>query len=478
MGRLKFILICVAVSFALSAATWPQVNDATQRLAHDVFQQLIEINTTDSVGNVTTAAEVMAQRFRAAGFPDSDIHVLGPTDRKKNLVVRLHGTGAKKPILLVGHLDVVEARREDWTTDPFQFVEKDGYFYGRGTEDMKSDDAIFVATLVRFKQEGYKPDRDIILALTADEEGGKSNGVDWLLQNHRELINAEYALNPDNGAVDLKDGKVVAVSVEPTEKLYGDYQLEVTNPGGHSSRPVPDNAIYHLADAMERLQQHQFPVELNAVTRAYFTAMSSIEKGQTAADMKAILQTPPDASAAARLSQNSIYNALLRTTCVPTRLEAGHANNALPQRATANVNCRILPGHSLEEVRQELVRIVNDPKVTVRYVTKDGRILASASGMTALPPITLNPEVMEPLQQVVTQMWKVQVIPGMDTGASDGVYLDAAGIPSYGITGVGIDVDDIRAHGKDERVRAEAFYAGLHFYYRYLRALTGGKAAH
>ena len=244
-----------AVAVCLLAATaWPQVNDATRKLAHDVFRQLIEINTTDSVGNVTTAAEAMAQRFRDAGFPDSDIHVVGPNDRKKNLVVRLRGTGGESQSCWKGHLDVVEAKREDWTTDPFQFVEKDGYFYGRGTQDMKSDDAIFVATLIRFQQEGYKPDRDLILALTADEEGGKYNGVDWLLQNHRDLIDAEYALNPDNGAVEMQNGKVTAVSVEPTEKLYGDFQLEVTNPGGHSSRPVPDNAIYQLADAIERLQ--------------------------------------------------------------------------------------------------------------------------------------------------------------------------------------------------------------------------------
>ncbi|HEY1730817.1 MAG TPA: M20/M25/M40 family metallo-hydrolase, partial [Terriglobales bacterium] len=264
----------------LALPAWPQ---ASQTLAHDIFKQLVEINTTDSVGNVTTAAEAMAKRFRDAGFPESDIQILGPNDRKKNLVVRLHGTGAKKPILLSGHLDVVEARREDWTTDPFQFVEKDGYYYGRGTQDMKSDDAIYVANLIGLHQEGYKPDRDIILALTADEEGGKSNGVDWLLQNHRELIDAEFALDADNGGVNMENGKVVSVSVEPTEKLYGDYQLEVTNHGGHSSLPVPDNAIYHLTDGIGRLQQYQFPMELSDVTRAYFEAMSKIEKGQTSA---------------------------------------------------------------------------------------------------------------------------------------------------------------------------------------------------
>ncbi len=466
-------LVCAAAVLALVFPVWPQAGDAGQKLAHDIFEQLVEINTTDSVGNVTTAAEAMAQRFRDAGFPDSDIQILGPKDRKKNLVVRFHGTGAKRPMLLNGHLDVVEARREDWTTDPFQFVEKDGYYYGRGTQDMKSDDAIYVANLIRLHQEGYKPDRDIILALTADEEGGKSNGVDWLLQNHRELIDAEFALDADNGGVNMEKGKVVSVSVEPTEKLYGDYQLEVTNHGGHSSLPVPDNAIYHLTDGIARLQQYQFPVELSDVTRAYFGAMSKIETGQIATDMQAILKTPSDPAAAERLSANPEYNALLRTTCIPTRLDAGHANNALPQRATANINCRILPWHSREQVRQELIRILADPKITVRYVYNDGRIVDQAPDTEGLKAVTLSPEIMQPLEQVVKAIWNVPIIPGMDTGASDAIYLDTAGIPTYGITGLGIDVDDIRAHGKDERVRAESFYQGLEFYYRYLKALTG-----
>ena len=460
----------------LASHALPQTDVANQKLAYDVFKQLIEINTTDSVGNVTTAAEAMAKRFRDAGFPESDIQVLGPNERKKNLVVRLHGTGAKKPILLSGHLDVVEARREDWTTDPFQFVEKDGYYYGRGTQDMKSDDAIYVANLIRLHQEGYKPDRDIILALTADEEGGKSNGVDWLLQNHRELIDAEFALDADNGGVNLENGKVVSVSVEPTEKLYGDYQLEVTNHGGHSSLPVPDNAIYHLTDGIGRLQQYQFPMELSDVTRAYFEAMSKIEKGQTSADMMAILKTPPDSAAAARLSSDPEYNAMLRTTCIPTRVEAGHANNALPQRAIANINCRILPWHSREEIRKELIRILADPKITVRYVFNDGHIADQAPDTPGLKAVSLSPEIMQPLQQVVAAMWNVPVIPGMDAGASDAVYLDTAGIPTYGITGVGIDVDDVRAHGKDERLRVSSLNAGLEFYYRYLKALTGDGA--
>ena len=442
-------------------------------LAHDIFQQLIEIDTTDSAGNVTAAAEAMAQRFRDAGFPASDIQVLGPNDRKKNLVVRLHGTGVKKPILLNGHLDVVEARREDWSTDPFQFVDKDDFYYGRGTQDMKSSDAILVTELIHFYVEGYKPDRDLILALTADEEGGKSNGVDWLLRNHRELIDAEFVLNPDNGGVDTVNGKPVDVEMDATEKLYADYRLEVTNPGGHSSLPVPDNAIYHLADALTRLQRYHFPVELSAVTRAYFTAMSGIAKGQVAADMKAIAKTPPNAAAERRLSANPEYHAILHTTCVPTRFDAGHANNALPQRAVANVNCRILPGHSREEIRQKLVSIVNDPKISVHYVTNAGEVRDTAPDDKGMAPVSLRPDVMQPLEQVVKMMWNVPVVPSMNTGASDAVYTNAAGMPTYGITGVGIDIGDVRAHGRDERVRGQSFYEGLDFYYRFLKALTG-----
>jgi acetylornithine deacetylase/succinyl-diaminopimelate desuccinylase-like protein len=466
----SFVVVCAAT---LVAASHGQVDDSTRQLSRDIFKQLIEINTTDSVGNVTTAAEAMAQRFRDVGFPESDVQVLGPNDRKKNLVVRLHGTGAKKPVLLIGHLDVVEARRQDWTSDPFQFVEKDGYFYGRGTQDMKSDDAVDVVTLIRFKQEGYKPDRDIILALTADEEGGKSNGVDWLLRNHRDLIEAEFVLNADGGGIDSVNGKPLALSVDAAEKLYGDYQIEVTNPGGHSSLPVPDNAIYHLADALARLQSYQFPFELNAVTRVFFERMATVEAGQTASDMKAIVNKPPNQAAINRLSANPIYNSTMRTTCVATRLDAGHANNALPQRATANVNCRILPGHSREEIRQALIKIFADPKITVRYVSNDGTVMDKAPEETSLPAVVLQPEVMKPLENVAAKMWPgLPVIPSMATGASDGVYTNAAGMPTYGFSGIAIDINDVRAHGRDERLRVSSFYDGVDFYYRYLKALT------
>ena len=342
-------LVCWCALGALAAAmpATAQIDSATKSLARDIFQQLIEINTTDSVGSTTVAAEAMAKRLRDAGFPDSDVVVMGPNERKGNMVARLHGTGKHKPVLLIGHLDVVEASREDWTTDPFKFTEKDGYFYGRGTQDMKESDAIMVTTLIRMKQEGFKPDRDIILALTADEEGGKSNGVDWLLKNHRDLVDAEFVLNPDGGGIDTEHGKAVDMTVDASEKLYSDYQLVATNKGGHSSLPVPDNAIYHLSDALVKLQHYSFPFELNEVTRAYFKRMSELETGPTGKEMKAILTTPPDSESVTKLSRDPLYNSTMRTTCVATRLTAGHANNALPQMAQANVNCRILDRKSV-----------------------------------------------------------------------------------------------------------------------------------
>jgi acetylornithine deacetylase/succinyl-diaminopimelate desuccinylase-like protein len=446
-----------------------QIDDATRQLSHDIFKQLIEINTTDSVGNVSTAAEAMAQRFRDAGFPASDLHILGPNDRKKNLVVRFHGSGKHKPVLLIGHLDVVEARREDWTTDPFQFVEKDGYYYGRGTQDMKDGDAIMVTTLLRFKKEGYVPDRDIILALTADEEGGTSNGVDWLLKNNRELVDAQFVLNHDGGGILSEHGKPQFMSVDASEKLYSDYQLTVTNPGGHSSLPKPDNAIYHLADGLARLEHYEFPFELTNITRAYYERLSKIATGQRAADMLAILKTPPDMAAVARLSQDPIDHSIMHTTCVATRLSAGHANNALPQTAQANVNCRIVPGHSTEEIRQELEKVLADPKISVKEVGGIGGVTNRKS--YAPPP--LRPDVFQPLEKVVESMWPgLPVVPDMATGASDGVYTNAAGLPTYCVSGEAIDRDDIRAHGKDERIGVDAFYRAVDFYYRFLKAVT------
>jgi acetylornithine deacetylase/succinyl-diaminopimelate desuccinylase-like protein len=449
------------------------LDDATRQLSRDIFRELIEINTTDSVGGTTRAAEAMAKRLKDAGFPAADVQVLGPNDRKGNMVARLRGAGANRPVLIIGHLDVVEARREDWTTDPFQFVEKDGYFYGRGTQDMKSNDAILVTTFIRFLRESYRPDRDLILALTADEEGGASNGVDWLLKNHRDLVDAAFVLNADSGGLTTRNGKPVNVDLEATEKQYADFELTAHNPGGHSSLPTSDNAIYHIADALSRLERAPFPFELNPVTRTYFERRAPLENAQTRADMNAILQTPPDSAAAARLSKDPRYNAMLRTTCVATRLTAGHANNALPQTAQANVNCRILPGHSPEETEHMLIRVFDDPKVAVRFVGAIGaadKAPDSKGFPTVLPPA----EVLRPLERVAAEMWPgAPVIPEMETGASDSVHTMAAGIPSYGIGGLGIDQDDIRAHGKDERLRVASYFEGVEFYYRFLKAMTG-----
>jgi acetylornithine deacetylase/succinyl-diaminopimelate desuccinylase-like protein len=442
--------------------------------AREIFRELIEINTTDSVGNVTTAANAMAKRLTDAGFPAADVKVLGPNDRKGNMVARLRGTGAGglKPILILGHLDVVEARREDWTTNPFQFVEKDGYFYGRGTQDMKVDDAALIAAFVRFREEGWRPDRDLILALTADEEGGKSNGVDWLLKNHRDLIDAEFAINADAGGVTAKKGKPVNVDVEAAEKLYADFMVFATNPGGHSSLPTPDNAIYHVADALSRLEKSPFPVELNPVTRTYFERRAALESGHVKDDMNAVLHNPPDAAAVARLSADPRFNSLLRTTCIATRLAAGHANNALPQRAEAIVNCRILPGHASEEIHGELIRIFADPKVRVQYIGDDGTPSDAPRSRRSMTPIPPAPAILRPLEKIAAGMWPgIPVIPEMETGASDSIFTMGAGIPSYGINGVALDEDDIRAHGKDERVRVSAYYDNVKFFYQYLKAL-------
>jgi len=470
MKLLRLMLSAILLFFVAAAPTHAQIDEATKQLSHDIFKQLIEINTTDSVGSTTVAAKAMAKRLRDAGFPATDIFLGGPSDRKGNLVARLHGTGAHKPILFICHLDVVEARREDWTLDPFQFIEKDGYFYGRGTGDIKDGDAILVTTFIRMQQEGYKPDRDLILALTADEEGGTSNGVDWLLKNHRDLIDAEFIINPDAGSFELDKGKRLLVGIQASEKLYHDYDLKAASPGGHSSLPTPDNPIFALSAGLARLGQYQFPFELNEVTRTYFEREAGIVGGQLGADMKGILQNPPEPHALARLSAMPYYNARFRTTCVATRIDGGHALNALPGYAHANVNCRILPGHSPEEIQTVLVKIVDDPKIAVT--------LAAATGAPspANPPSPLRPDVMGPLEKVSREMWPgIPIVPVMDAGASDGAVSRAAGIPTYGVPPIFMDVDDDRSHGRDERIRIAEFYVGVDFYYRFVKALSSQK---
>jgi acetylornithine deacetylase/succinyl-diaminopimelate desuccinylase-like protein len=470
LGPVCFALVLLSLqSLRTQAQSAPQsaLDNDTKQLSRDIFQQLVEINTTDSVGSTTLAANAMAKRLLDAGFPAADVQVLGPNERKGNLVARIHGTGAHKPILFICHTDVVEARREDWTMDPFVLAEKDGYFYGRGTGDIKDGDAFLVTSFIRLKKENFKPDRDLILALTADEEGGQSNGVAWLIKNHRDLIDAEYIINPDAGDFELDKGKRLLVGIQASEKLYQDFDLKVTNPGGHSSLPTSENAIYQLADALARLEHYQFPFELNEVTREYFARESVIVGGSVGADMKAILSTPPDAGALIRLSAIPYYNSRMRTTCVATRLEGGHANNALPGMARANVNCRILPGHSAKDVQEALVKVVDDPRVQI------SRVAGLAGTGLINPPSPLRPDLMAALTKVSNEMWPgVPIVPVMDAGASDGAISRAAGIPTYGLPGLFMDVDDDRSHGRDERVRVSSFYDGVDFYYRLIKTLS------
>lgn len=431
--------------------------------ARGILEQLININTTHSMGSTTAAANAMAARLRAAGIPGDDIHVIGPTATRGNLVVRLRGSGTREPLLLLAHLDVVEARPEDWSVDPFTFTELDGYFYGRGTTDDKDMAAAWIANVIRYKREGYVPDRDLIVALTADEEGGDHNGVAWLLANHGPLIEAEYALN-EGGGGQLRNGTPLLNEIQTSEKVYQSFALVVRNPGGHSSRPTKDNAIYRLAAGLDRLAAYEFPVTLNETTRTFFQRMAQIETGPAAADMAAVTRNSADHGAASRLARSPYYNAIMRTTCVATMLDAGHAENALPQTARATVNCRLLPGESPEETHRTLVRVLADTAIHV----------APIGAATPSPPSPLTPEILHATERITDAIWPgTPVVPVMLTGATDGLYLRNAGIPTYGVSGLFHEIDDVRAHGKDERIGVQAFYDEVEFLYRLVKALSG-----
>ncbi len=449
----------------------PAPEDQTR--AREVFRQLIEIDTTHEHGSTTKAAEAMRVRLLAAGFAESDLLLDGPVDVRKNLLIRYKGKpgSSLKPILFLCHLDVVEALRSDWTVDPFVFLEKDGFFWGRGTQDMKDGDAAVVAALLRMKASHYVPDRDIVVALTADEEGGGDNGVKWLLEHHGDRLQAAFAINPDTGGVQGEKGKVVAIGVGATEKLYFDFHLTAKNRGGHSSVPRPDNAIYELAHALTKIEQTPFPVELNTVTRDYFSERAKQETPEVAAAMRALLANPKDEAAAAQLSKNPGFNSTLRTTCVATELRGGHAENALPQTAEANVNCRILPGHSAREVREDLVKRMGDPGVEIEFGDMKGKTPSHDPDDKSLPPPPLDPVVFGALQRTTDHFWKgIEILPRMGTGATDSIYTMAAGIPSYGISG--FQIDEGRAHGRDERLSVASFDTGAEFMYRLMVELT------
>ncbi len=456
----RYLLLFVFSLGALFGGNLPPIAD--QQLAREIYKEMIESKSGYTTGCTTPIAESVAARLKAAGFPASDIFVGGASPCKFNIVVRYHGTGAQKPILLLAHIDVVEAKREDWSMDPFQFIEKDGYFYGRGTADDKAQAAVWVANLIRYKREGFKPNRDLIMALTADEEGGGPfNGVEWLLKNHRDLIESEFSLN-EGARGELANGKRISHDIGLAEKTYADFRLEARNKGGHSSRPLPDNAIYHLAGALYRLSSFEFPFQLNEVTRAYFQQMAKIETGPVAADYAHISEGSQDAMRRVA-AMNPGMNSMMRTTCVATQLEGGHAPNALPQLAAANVNCRILPEDSVEHVLQTLKQVVADDKVLVTIKQDEGR--APASPMRA--------DIMKAFNRVTDTMWPgVVTVPSMATGASDGRYLRDSGIPTYGVQGFFSDRDDVRSHGRDERMAVQSFYEGQTFLYEFVKALS------
>jgi acetylornithine deacetylase/succinyl-diaminopimelate desuccinylase-like protein len=463
-ARISLVPKVLLVLFFCAASARAQTvrPESEKQLAHDIYKQFIEFQSGFTTGATTPIAEAAAARLKAAGFSDSDIFLGGAIPKKGNLVVRYHGTGGRKPILLLAHIDVVEAKREDWSTDPFQFLEKDGFFYGRGTGDDKAQAAVWIANLIQYKREGFKPDRDIIVALTADEEGGGPyNGVDWLLKNHRELIDAELALN-EGGWGEESKGKKISNDLQVSEKYVLNFRFEVRNKGGHSSMPVHDNAIYHLAGALQRLGEFGFPLKTNEVTAAYFEQMAKIESGPVKDDLLKVSSGSQEAMG--RVAATSpAWNSTLRTTCVATMLEGGHAINALPQLAAATVNCRVLPEDSPEYVLSTLQKVVADDQVSVKQLSDFSKAAASP----------MRPDLLKAVSDITTRMWPgVPTVPIMVMGATDGRYLRAAGIPTYGIQGFFMDRDDIRFHGRDERLGVESFYEGQAFLYELIKRLS------
>jgi acetylornithine deacetylase/succinyl-diaminopimelate desuccinylase-like protein len=454
----------IALLIATGTAGAKAADDGLPRF-RETYKELVETNTTLSAGDCTLAATRMAARLRAAGYPESDLRIFVPDGHPKEggLLAVLHGSDPKaKAILMLAHVDVVEAKRADWTRDPFTLIEEGGYFYARGTSDMKAQAAIWVDNLVRFREEGFKPKRTIKLALTCGEETSSAlNGAGWLAANDRQAIDAEFAITEGVDADLDAQGHRVMVGVLAAEKVSQNYVFEVTNPGGHSSRPIADNAIYHLVRAVDRVSHYEFPVQLDDANRGYFSGMSKIIGGENGAAMAAVVANPQDAAAVAVLDKDRNWHAMLRTTCVATMLSAGHATNALPQRATANINCRIFPGVAREEILAQLVKIAADPAVKVSIPEVRGPV-ANATPLT--------PRILKPVETVAHQLWPgVPVVPALEPGASDAQFLNPAGIPTYGITGLFTDPDGGNIHGLNERIRVQSVYEGRTFLYRLVK---------
>ncbi|WP_309645149.1 M20/M25/M40 family metallo-hydrolase [Phenylobacterium sp.] len=458
-------------AMALAAPAAAQTARPDQLAFRELYKELIEINTTLSVGSCTAASEAMAARLKAAGFADEDLKIIVAPDRPKdgNLVATLKGSDGKaKPILLLAHIDVVEANRADWERDPFKLVEEDGFFYARGASDDKAQAAIWVDSLVRYRKDGFKPRRTIKMALTCGEETPDTfNGVQYLIANHKDLMDAEFVLNEGAGGRLDKSGARVSLGIQAGEKVYQDYTLEVTNKGGHSSVPIRDNAIYRLSAGLSRLGVHDFPVKLNDAVRGNFERMSVIEGGPSGAAMAAVAKNPADAAAVARVAADPGRNSMMRTTCVATMLTAGHAPNALPQRATANVNCRILPGEGVEEVRQALIKVLADDAIKITTVGVPSPVS---------PPPSLGKNITGPVEQVSKKMWPgVPLVPVMATGATDGRFLNAAGIPTYGLSGLFGEPEGNGAHGLNEKIRVRSLYEGRDFLHEVVKLYASQK---
>ncbi len=461
----RWAALAAAALLAAPAASAAGTDEAGLARFRDIYKELVETNTTLSAGDCTLAARRMAARLKAAGYPDGDLTIFVPDGHPKEggLIAVLHGSNPRaKAILMLAHVDVVEARREDWERDPFTLIEEGGYYYGRGTADMKAQAAIWVDNLIRYREEGFKPKRPIKLALTCGEETNSAlNGAGWLAQHMRQAIDAEFAITEgvdgDLGA----DGKKLALGVLAAEKVSQNYEFEVRNAGGHSSRPLPDNAIYHLVRAVDRVSRYEFPVELDDANRAYLIGMSTIIGGEKGAAMAAVAKDPADLDAVAILDRDPNVHAMLRTTCVATMLSAGHATNALPQRAKANINCRIFPGVARETIQRALVRLVDDPAVAVTIPEVRGPLAA---------PTPLTPRIMRPVEAVAHELWPgVPVVAALEPGASDAQFMNPAGIPTYGITGLFTDPDGGHIHGLNERIRVQSVTDGRAFLYRLVK---------
>lgn len=458
---LRSVLLLVVSLFLAIPVAAQQPSSEWEELARDILRELIEINTAHSVGGTLEASEAMATRLLDEGFPAADVVVTEVAPREGNLVARLRGRDSGLgAMLLLAHIDVVEADPADWTLPPFEFIEQDGNFYGRGVADDKDEAAIYVTNLIRMRREGFVPERDIIVALTADEEGGSHNGVDWLLKNRPELVQADFALNEGGGGT-VRRGRRISNNVQASEKKYLNFTVEATNPGGHSSLPRPDNAIYELSKALLRIGEFDHPVNLNEVTREYFSRTAELVDDETGEMMRRVLADQRDTEAVDYLAREPGYNSRLRTSCVATLLEGGHAPNALPQRATANVNCRILPDEDPQAVLARLRSAAGNADVTV---VMDGAARNS-------PASPLTPEILGTIERLTEEMWAgVPVVPIMSTGATDALYLRNAGIPVYGVSG--LFYEDPNAHGMNEVISAAAYYEGLEFLYQLVRRLS------